>query len=120
MSADATGVPQTGVVDVVGTGIVMVTGAGVSGMGTARLLADLDVDVLVVDDNTEAGTRVAAATGAEACTTAEATQLLEHAEHRISVVVTSPGWRPDTIPASARTAGSLVDAIDEVLRGLQN
>ncbi len=88
--------PEPSVVDVVGTGIVMVTGAGVSGLGTARLLTGLDVEVLVVDDNTEAGARVAEATGAEACTTAEASQLLENLDHRISVVVTSPGWRPDT------------------------
>ncbi|WJZ18304.1 UDP-N-acetylmuramoyl-L-alanine--D-glutamate ligase [Corynebacterium guangdongense] len=84
------------VIDVVGTGIAMVTGAGVSGLGTARLLTGLGVEVLVVDDNVEAGARVAEATGAESCTTAEAMELLENLEHRVSVVVTSPGWRPDT------------------------
>jgi hypothetical protein len=45
-------------------------------------------------------------------------QLLRRQRPAPTVVLAGPGWRPDTIPASARTAGSLVEAIDEVLRGL--
>ncbi len=46
-------------------------------------------------------------------------QVLRRQRPAPTVVLAGPGWRPDTIPASARTAGSLVEAIDEVLRGLQ-
>lgn len=45
-------------------------------------------------------------------------QVLRRQRPAPTVVLAGPGWRPDTIPASARTAGSLIEAIDEVLRGL--
>jgi MerR family transcriptional regulator, light-induced transcriptional regulator len=47
-------------------------------------------------------------------------QVLRRQRPAPTVILAGPGWRPDTIPASARTAGSLIEAIDEVLRGLQN
>ena len=47
-------------------------------------------------------------------------QVLRRQRPAPTVVLAGPGWRPDTIPASARTAGSLVEAIDEVLRGLHS
>jgi hypothetical protein len=45
-------------------------------------------------------------------------QVLRRQRPAPTVVLAGPGWRPDTIPASAHTAGSLVEAIDVVLRGL--
>ncbi|GAB3237432.1 hypothetical protein GCM10027456_00170 [Kineosporia babensis] len=47
-------------------------------------------------------------------------QVLRRQRPAPTVILAGPGWRPDTIPASARTAGSLIEAIDEVLRGLHN
>ncbi|GLY13143.1 MerR family transcriptional regulator [Kineosporia rhizophila] len=47
-------------------------------------------------------------------------QMLRRQRPAPTVILAGPGWRPDTIPASARTAGSLIEAIDEVLRGLHN
>ncbi|GLY27743.1 hypothetical protein Kisp02_11080 [Kineosporia sp. NBRC 101731] len=46
-------------------------------------------------------------------------QILRRQRPAPTVILAGPGWRPDTIPASARTAGSLIESIDEVLRGLQ-
>lgn len=39
------------------SGTVLVTGAGISGVGIARLLADLNVDVLIADANETARDR---------------------------------------------------------------
>jgi hypothetical protein len=36
-----------------------------------------------------------------------------------AVVLAGPGWRPETIPASIRTASSLMGALDEVLLAIQ-
>ena len=62
------------------TGTALIAGAGVSGRGIARLLDDLGVSVVVADDN-----------GA-GIPTAEARRRLDEFE----LVVTSPGWRPDS------------------------
>jgi transposase-like protein len=35
-----------------------------------------------------------------------------------SVILAGPGWSPDTIPATARTAASLIEAVEEVLRSI--
>lgn len=74
------------------SGTVMVAGAGVSGVGVARLLVDLGVDVVIVDANTTALDRAVEATGAAAMDPATAEARLQE----FSCVVTSPGWRPDS------------------------
>lgn len=71
-------------------GRVLVAGAGVSGTGSARLLRDLGVDVTVADDDAAARERVAEF--AATASVAEARAGLAG----FSVVVTSPGWRPDS------------------------
>jgi len=35
-----------------------------------------------------------------------------------TVILAGPGWRPETIPSTARTASSLLEAMDEVLRAV--
>lgn len=73
-------------------GQVLVTGAGVSGAGCARMLAELGVKVTVADDNETARLRLA-----EACRVAHLS--VEEARERLSefsLVVTSPGWNPKT------------------------
>jgi transposase-like protein len=35
-----------------------------------------------------------------------------------TIILAGPGWRPDSMPASARTASSLIEAVDEVLRAI--
>ncbi|WP_288831454.1 UDP-N-acetylmuramoyl-L-alanine--D-glutamate ligase [uncultured Corynebacterium sp.] len=73
-------------------GAVLLAGAGVSGRGAARLLARLGADVTVADDNPDNRDNVAAETGAATLSTAEAAAALDS----FGIVVTSPGWRPDT------------------------
>jgi hypothetical protein len=35
-----------------------------------------------------------------------------------TVILAGPGWRPETMPSSARTASSLIGAVDEVLQAI--
>ncbi len=48
---------------------------------------------------------------------ASQTQILRRQRPAPTVVLAGPGWRPDTVPSFARSAGSLQEAIDEVLLG---
>ncbi|MCK7641799.1 UDP-N-acetylmuramoyl-L-alanine--D-glutamate ligase [Corynebacterium sp. CCM 8835] len=88
---------------------VLVTGAGVSGAGCARMLCDLGAGVTVADDDETARLRVAEATGCR--TTDVATALDRIADYRM--VVTSPGWRPDT-PILRRAVDTGVEVIGDV------
>ncbi len=74
-------------------GHVLVTGAGVSGTGIARLLVDLGCSVVLVDDDLQARTTACAATGARPASTDDARIFID--SEAVSTVVTSPGWRPD-------------------------
>ena len=81
---------------------VLVAGAGVAGTGVARALLSLGAEVTVADGNAE---RLAAL------------DLRVHTAHAITevpegidLVVTSPGWRPD----SPLLAGSPVEVIGDV------
>lgn len=90
-------------------GGVLVAGAGVSGRGAAKLLAGVGARVLVADDDAGNRERVHRETGAEAVDTAEAAAELG----QFGVVVTSPGWRPDTpLLLAAHEAG--LDVIGDV------
>ncbi len=83
-------------------GRVLVAGAGVAGTGVVRMLAALEATVTVADDNEEAGRRLTEETGADWCTTVGAFDLLD----AVDLVVTSPGWRPDSpLLVSAADAG---------------
>ncbi|MDY6050662.1 MAG: UDP-N-acetylmuramoyl-L-alanine--D-glutamate ligase [Corynebacterium sp.] len=73
-------------------GPILVAGAGVSGAGMAHLLMDLHADVTVADDDEIRRDRVTEATGAHAITVSDAIDQLS----RFRVVVTSPGWNPQT------------------------
>lgn len=74
------------------SGTVLVTGAGISGVGIARLLADLNVDVLIADANETARDRAMEVADVAGIHPDQALAELS----RFSCVVTSPGWRPDT------------------------
>ena len=97
-------------------GGVLVAGAGVSGLGAARLLDAVGVTCVVADDNPANREKVAGETSARAVSTADATELFDE----VSIVVTSPGWRPDSpllvaaqdaVAASSRVRA----AIDDIL-----
>ena len=74
------------------SGTVLVTGAGISGVGIARLLADLNVDVRIADANEPARDRAMEVADVAGIHPDQALAELS----RFSCVVTSPGWRPDT------------------------
>lgn len=71
---------------------VLVTGAGISGVGIALLLKNLGCDVVIADSNPTSLARATEVTGARPMSIEEASAKLEG----FSLVVTSPGWRPDT------------------------
>ncbi|MDY5784901.1 UDP-N-acetylmuramoyl-L-alanine--D-glutamate ligase [Corynebacterium sp.] len=90
-------------------GPVLLAGAGVSGRGAATLLHRLGVDLTVADDNEVNRRAVAAATGARTLPTSEVAQQIDS----FGVVITSPGWRPDSpLLVAARDAG--VEVIGDV------
>ena len=44
------------------------------------------------------------------------TEALRRQRPAPTVILAGPGWRPETVPSNARTASSLLGAIEEVLR----
>ncbi|MBI9000861.1 UDP-N-acetylmuramoyl-L-alanine--D-glutamate ligase [Corynebacterium sp. CCM 9185] len=90
-------------------GPILVTGAGISGAGCARMLCDLGARVTVADDDETARFRVSEATG---CETVDVVTALSEVE-RYRMVITSPGWRPDT-PILRRAAEVGVEVIGDV------
>lgn len=91
---------------------ITVAGLGVSGVSAARALAGLGARVTVVDGGDgEALRERAAALGAEGVTVrlADAETLPEGTD----LVVTSPGWRPDS-PLFAAAAEAGVDVVGDV------
>ncbi|SDL82882.1 UDP-N-acetylmuramoylalanine--D-glutamate ligase [Corynebacterium mycetoides] len=92
-----------------GDGAVLVAGAGVSGLGAAKLLRAVGARFVVADDNPANQERVREAVGAETVTTAEARDRLGE----FGTVVTSPGWRPDT-PLLVATGEAGIEVIGDV------
>lgn len=86
----------------------LVAGAGVSGLGAAKLLAHVGARFSVVDDNAQ-GRERAAALGYDTCTGDEARVHFSEA----GLVVTSPGWRPDT-PLLVDAMSSGIEVIGDV------
>jgi hypothetical protein len=43
------------------------------------------------------------------------TEALRRQRPAPTVILAGPGWRPETVPPFARTASSLIEAVDEVL-----
>ncbi|MFV8380821.1 UDP-N-acetylmuramoyl-L-alanine--D-glutamate ligase [Corynebacterium hindlerae] len=83
-------------------GEVLITGAGVSGAGCARMLAELGVAVTVADDDETARLRLAEAVSVKHLSVAQARARLRD----FQLVVTSPGWNPRTaVLADAHAAG---------------
>lgn len=97
------------ITDSLSSGRVLVAGAGVAGAGVARMLAPLGCAVTIADDNTGRGAALAAQTGATAVPAAVAADLLAD----IDLVITSPGWRPDS-PLLLAAAGAGVPVIGDV------
>lgn len=91
------------------TGQILVAGAGVSGLGAAKLLKNLNTNTVVADDNQINRENVEKLTGAPTLTVAEAQERIAE----FSLVVTSPGWRPDSpLLLAARDAG--IEVIGDV------
>ena len=82
---------------------VLVAGAGVSGLGAAHLLTKAGANFTVVDDNPD-GRAAATAKGFAVCSSAEARERFADT----GLVVTSPGWRPDTPLLVDATAATLI------------
>ena len=89
------------------SGRVLIAGAGVSGRGCAAVLDHLGVDVTVADGNPESRARLAVELDVATVDTA-AVDLSEY-----SLVVTSPGWRPDS-PLLAAAASRGLEVIGDV------
>ncbi|APT89223.1 UDP-N-acetylmuramoyl-L-alanyl-D-glutamate synthetase [Corynebacterium frankenforstense DSM 45800] len=98
---------------------VLVAGAGVSGAGAARLLAGIGVAVTVADDNAAARERLLASIADVAPGDGRAQVracALDEARDRFAefdLVVTSPGWRPDS-PLLVAAAEAGLDVIGDV------
>ncbi len=90
-------------------GTILVAGAGVSGIGITRMLNELGLDVVVADDNETARHRLIELVDAGETSTGEARANLKN----FSIVVTSPGWRPDT-PLLVDAAVSGLEVIGDV------
>lgn len=91
-------------------GRILVAGAGVAGRGVAHMLAALHPVVTVADDNAAARDALAADTGCRTLDVAAAQDLLGETD----VVVTSPGWRPDSplLVAAARAGVPVIGDIE--------
>ncbi|WP_414120074.1 UDP-N-acetylmuramoyl-L-alanine--D-glutamate ligase [Corynebacterium nuruki] len=89
---DMTDAVDRTLVDHLDHGRVLIAGAGVAGRGVARMLAGLASTVTVADDNATARGALATETGCRPVDVATATGLLGETD----LVVTSPGWRPDS------------------------
>ncbi|MEJ4113313.1 UDP-N-acetylmuramoyl-L-alanine--D-glutamate ligase [Corynebacterium kroppenstedtii] len=73
-------------------GPVWIAGAGVSGRGAAELVRQLGWSVCIVDSNISLATELAHQYRGSSMTVQDAYSRL----HEASLIVTSPGWRPDT------------------------
>lgn len=87
---------------------VLVAGAGVSGIGAGLLLERAGARCTIVDDN-PAGRANAAVRGLDNCTSDEARARFD----ATSLVVTSPGWRPDN-PFLTEAAAAGIEVIGDV------
>ena len=88
-------------------GHVLIAGAGVSGRGCAAVLAGLGVDITVADGNAESRARLESELGVATVDT----DTVDWADY--SLVVTSPGWRPDS-PLLVAAASRGLDVIGDV------
>lgn len=92
------------------SGRVLVAGAGVSGAGAVKMLADLGCpEIYLVDDSEQRGTELATAHGIQWSDTNTAQELLADA----AAVVTSPGW-PPSAPLFAAAAAAGVPVVGDV------
>ena len=81
---------------------VLVAGGGVSGRGCATILRELGADVTVADGNAHTRDELAAELGVATIDPAE----VDFATSSFDVVVTSPGWRPNSpLLVDAQAAG---------------
>ncbi|OIR45373.1 UDP-N-acetylmuramoyl-L-alanine--D-glutamate ligase [Corynebacterium sp. NML130628] len=88
---------------------VLLAGAGVSGRGVLAMLAQIGVECIVADDS-DANREFAESTwGVTAIDTQQAHEYFD----KVGVVVTSPGWRPDT-PLLIDATKAQLDVIGDV------
>ncbi|WP_297005822.1 UDP-N-acetylmuramoyl-L-alanine--D-glutamate ligase [uncultured Corynebacterium sp.] len=97
------------IIEALSSGRVLAAGAGVAGAGVARMLAPLGCTVTVADDDMRRCGDLAARTGALAVTVATAHAALADTD----LVVTSPGWRPDS-PLLVAAADAGVPVIGDI------
>lgn len=92
---------------------VLVAGAGVSGRGCARVLDRLNFAVTIADDNPQARQTALDDCGARAAGLSTEQAMAVAGDGQIDLVVTSPGWRPNSPLLEAyRAAG--VEVIGDV------
>lgn len=92
------------------SGHILVAGAGVSGKACARFISSLGAQVTVADGSAEARETVAAELGVS---TADPEVLIAGGVADYSLVVTSPGWRPDS-PLLVAAQGAGIEVIGDV------
>lgn len=84
-------------------GRVLVAGAGVSGVGITQLLREMGCAVTVADSNSAQLDKLAQQTGCQIISPAD---VVSDGFQDYTVVVTSPGWRPDSpLLVAAQSAG---------------
>ena len=88
---------------------VLLAGAGVSGRGVLGMLQQVGVPCIVADDSEENREFAERTWGVRAVDT----QLAHEYFGEVGVVVTSPGWRPDT-PLLVDAASAQLDVIGDV------
>ncbi|MDY3127822.1 MAG: UDP-N-acetylmuramoyl-L-alanine--D-glutamate ligase [Corynebacterium sp.] len=85
---------------------VLIAGGGVSGRGCARILHQLGSVVTLADANPDTRAQVATELGIATVAPAELTFATNADEREFDLVVTSPGWRPDSpLLVDAQQAG---------------
>ncbi|MDN6695316.1 MAG: UDP-N-acetylmuramoyl-L-alanine--D-glutamate ligase, partial [Corynebacterium casei] len=88
---------------------VLVAGGGVSGRGCAAILAELGTDVTVADGNATTRKQLADDLGVAAI----APEDVDFAASSYDLVVTSPGWRPNS-PLLAAASAARLEVIGDV------
>ena len=88
---------------------VLVAGGGVSGRGCAAILAELGTDVTVADGNVATRKQLADDLGV----TTTAPEDVDFAASSYDLVVTSPGWRPNS-PLLVAAAAARLEVIGDV------
>ena len=89
--------------------VVLVAGGGVSGRGCAAILRELGTEVTVADGNPQTREELSSTLGVKTVDPEE----VDFSESNFDLVVTSPGWRPNS-PLLRQAAESQLEVIGDV------